>query len=289
MVRHLQLPRLAKLQELFGTSEGGEVQELPKEVRQFNEAIGLPIHPSTGLPHALTSYQMTVLTYKGKDLLVVKANKIGITESVLRDMAYRGVVGDCVGYQMFLGAQDQVLAKENLKRLTTLFDDSPLLRPLIKRKMQTRLDLWNNTEYIVMPRSAQARRGWPRLKYAFLDEAAHYGLLDDEPFLAATTSRLANTNGYLRIVSTPQGQRGFFYRLADRKNDPQNPFLVKEWDYHVGVEAGLITEEFIDKERQRLGNLFPQEYELKFLASQNAAIEEDLLKRGAQDYDMEQL
>lgn len=158
-----------------------------------------------------------------------------------------------------------------------MFEGSPLLRPLIKRRMQTRLDLWNGTEYIVMPRSAEARRGWPRLKYAFLDEAGHYGLLDDEPFLAATTSRLANTNGYLRIASTPKGQRGFFWRLNSYEG-PNNSFKRYRWDYHVALGI-LISQEFIDKERTRLGNLFPQEYECEFIASQSAAIEPELLER----------
>ena len=277
-MRHLRLQRLESLRRQFGTSEGGRQTPLPTEAVEFNEtAIGRPIHPETGLPHKLLGYQLTVITYPGKDLLINKANKIGITEAVLRDMAFRGVSGDCRGYQLFLGAQDQVLAKENLRRLTSMFEGSPLLRPLIKRRMQTRLDLWNGTEYIVMPRSAEARRGWPRLKYAFLDEAGHYGLLDDEPFLAATTSRLANTNGYLRIASTPKGQRGFFWRLNSYEG-PNNSFKRYRWDYHVALGI-LISQEFIDKERTRLGNLFPQEYECEFIASQSAAIEPELLER----------
>jgi len=147
------------------------------------------------------------------------------------------------------------------------------------------LELKDGTKFFVMPRSAEARRGWPRVKYAFLDKAAHSGYLDDERVLAATTSRLANTGRYLRMVSTPKGQRGFFYRMATDGMAGKIRAKVLHLPYQVAI-GKLIEQDFIEAEKLRLGALFGQEYECQFLGSQNAAIEEDLLKRGMADYRM---
>lgn len=213
-MKHIRLKGFQILKESIGTRHVAD-PDLPRDPHQFNEAIGLPIHPATNLPHRLMPYQEYVIEYSGKDLAINKANKVGITEAFLRKLTFMGVVGDCGGYQIMLGAQDRNLAIENMRRLQVLFDDSDLLRPLVKRRIITKLELWNGTVYFVMPRTAKGMRGWPRLKVAFMDEAAHYGLLDDEPILAATTARLANTDGYLFLASTPQGQRGFFSRVMD--------------------------------------------------------------------------
>lgn len=61
-------------------------------------------------------HQEHVIEYPGKDLAIDKANKIGITEAFLRKFAFMGVVGDCAGYQIMLGAQDRNLAVEYTRR-----------------------------------------------------------------------------------------------------------------------------------------------------------------------------
>ena len=257
---------------------------LPNAPRLFNEMIGFPIHPMTNLPSPLLPYQLDILEYKGKDLIIVKSNKIGITETILRDMAYRGVAGDCRGYMLMLGAQDERLAKENMRRLQNIFLGSRVLAPMIiGQPTTTRLELTNGTIYLVVPRSAAARRGWARMKYAFLDEAAHYGLLEDEEFLSATTSRLSNTDGYLRMASTPLGQRGFFHRMCLAGDVGGTPLKVIRLTYHVALGT-LIGQDFIDKEKSRLGPLFGQEYECQFLSSQNAALEPELVDGAVGDY-----
>ncbi len=263
------------------------VVSLPGDARLFNEAIGLPIHPATNLPSPLLPYQLDILEYKGKDFIIVKSNKIGITETILRDMVYRGVAGDCRGYMLMLGAQDERLAKENMRRIQNIFSGSKILSPMIDGlPTTTRLELVNGTVYMVVPRRAAARRGWARMKYAFLDEAAHYGLLEDEEFLSATTSRLSNTDGYLRMASTPLGQRGFFHRMCLAGDSGGTPLKVLRLTYHVALGA-LIGQEFIDKEKSRLGPLFAQEYECAFLSNQNAAFEPELVDGAIGEYDID--
>jgi hypothetical protein len=272
-----------RLSEAHAEAPPADLDTLSNDAEEFNRQIGLPVHPKTGRPSPLRQYQLDLIKYPGPDLVVVKSNKIGITEAILRDMAMKGVVGDCVGFQLMLAAQDLRLAVENMRRLQDIFLQSSLLTPLVKAKSREVLELRNGTKYFVMPRRAEALRGWPRVKYAFLDEAAHSGLLDDEKILAATSSRMANTGGYLRVVSTPKGQRGYFYRLVRQAMAGENRLKVMTLTYHVAPED-LIDPEFIEREKLRLGPLFAQEYECAFLTSGIAAFPAELVDSIREDY-----
>lgn len=270
-------------------------ETLPKDWRLFNEAIGLPLHPVTRQPTPLLSYQDDIGTCRYKEYIVVKANKIGASEATIREAIYRGTVGDCVGYQMALGAQDYPLAINNLKRLTRIFQQSPLLNPLVdwNHSNQKVLQLIPalNTYYFVLPRNAPAARGWELLKWAWGDEAAHHGLLDDSNYPLAIQTRLANTDGYSRWTSTPLGQRGFLYlkKVAAElpEKDPRHInaklFLLT---YHVAV-GHLFTREWVEEMRQKMTpGQFSQEFECKFIAGANAAIEPEVAAGAEGNYDL---
>jgi terminase large subunit-like protein len=279
------------LASAVGTEAAKAFSTLPDKPIPFQTAIGLPIHPMTNVPHKLMPYQ--TLYYDEcahKDIVVNKANKGGITETVLREIVWRMTVGDCQGYLVMLGAQDLKLAMENMRRLQNLFLHSPDLARFVKPPMnenltRTRIELVNGARAMVMPRRAASIRGWERLKFAYLDEAAHYGLLDDEEFLSATTSRLSNTDGYLRIVSTPKGQRGFFHRICvNADTDPKTPWKKFTWDVSNWLGT-LVTQDFLDKEKIRLGgDLYAQEYLCKFITTQSSAYPTDVIDSTREDY-----
>ena len=250
--------------------------QLSKDFRIFNHQVGMPFSDLTHQPVTeLAPFQIEIGSYKGKDLIVNKANKVGATWTVLREMAHKGVAGDCIGYNMMLTSSGGILAIENLLRLQTMFE-SPVLAPLVLEKKATRMILRNGTRYIVAPATPSAMRSWERIKYIFADEAAHIGRLDDSEYVGAMTGRLANTDGYLRVVSTPKGQRGYFWRLWGLAENHKIEMKYKRLPYDAGLGT-FFTQEFIDKEKARLGSLFEQEYECTFLTSQNAAIESFLV------------
>lgn len=290
MVRHFRLPHVDQLRELVGTAQACEEAPLPKEWRQFNEFIGLPLFPDTRLPGPLLSYQDDIGTCRHKELIINKSNKIGVTETVLREAVYRGTVGDCVGYQMALGAQDYPLAMRNLKRLTRIFRENPNLNAKVRwdRTNQKSLETWDGTYYFVLPRNAPSGRGWDLLKWAFGDEAAHHGLLDDSDYPLAIETRLANTDGYSRWVSTPHGQRGFFYQKAVAAKEGKIIAKYMELPYYVAV-GKLFTQDWVDRMRQKMSSAeFAQEFECAFNPTRgNAAIEGDLIDRGKGDYELE--
>lgn len=258
-------------------------ESFPTDFERFNEeVIGRPVLPSTNQPNRLMRHQVDIATYAGHYEIVNKSNKIGVTEAFLREGVWRGVVGDCRTYDLMLGSSELPLSHENMRRLTALFLNSDKLRPLVKEALVTRLVLYDGTRYVPMPSDPIALRSWPRVKWEFLDEAAHHGVLDDSEYFAAASSRLANTNGWQRITSTPRGQRGMFYDYSTRAMAGKLRMKYVELPYQIGL-GSFFNEEFIDEERERLGALFEQEYECKFLTAQNAAIESALVDSAVTD------
>jgi hypothetical protein len=86
-----------------------------------------------------------------------------------------------------------------------------------------------------------------------------------------------NTQGDFVIVSTPRGQRGFFYKLFCEDND------FRKFVFPYTIAQGLISNESIEEERRALGPLFAQEYEAVFLSSMSAAFPEDFLRLRERD------
>lgn len=228
-------------------------------------------------------------TYKGRRTVTNKSNKIGITELYMRLNIQRGTVGDCRGYQILYGSSKEKMANENLKRTAQIFRDSPRLNALLADDpTDSYIRLHNGTEFIALPRKVSSFRSWPRVKSVFLDEAAHYELLDDDSFFAAALGRLANTNGYLDIVSTPHGRRGYFFKIFTDAVAGKNNFKWWMVPYTQGIEAGLITQEFIDEARLAMSPaMFSQEFECEFNADGNAAIEGSLIEAAQDTYEAE--
>ena len=267
-----------------------QLELLPASWREFNEAIGLPIHPATNLPAPLTAYQEAMGGYQGHRTITNKSNKVGVTENFNRIEIRRATIGDCAGYQILYGSSKERMANENLHRTAQVFKDSRLLEPLLADEpTDSYIRLINGTEFIALPRKVSSFRSWPRVKAVFLDEAAHYELIDDKSFFAAALGRLANTNGYLDIVSTPHGQRGYFYQTYIDAEAGKNGFKTWRIDYTQGIQAGLISQEFIDEARRSMSpQLFAQEFECAFIpSSEFSAIEAGLTERSVTEGQVE--
>ncbi len=102
-----------------------------------------------------------------------------------------------------------------------------------------------------------------------IDEAAR---VNDEVY-AAVTPLLAATEGHLWLLSTPHGQRGFFYREAIAP--PQaaaHPWLRLSAPAEGPQSSGRLTKEFLVAERRRkTAQQFAQEYLCEFTTAESNA------------------
>jgi len=280
--------RFRRLREALAEAPLADARALPTDFRMFNDSIGLPILPGTNQPHELLPFQNKIGEYQGKDMIINKPNKCGVTEVLLRKLAWKATVGDLRTYDIILGSSQEELAEENLRRLENIFANSDLLRPMVREALVARMTLRDGTRFLTMPSNPSALRSWPRVKAVYLDEAGHLGRLDDTEYFAAASSRLANTDGYMYIASTPRGRRGFFYNLYTAVMEGKIEMKHFEISYTEGLGV-FYTQEFIDKEKARLGPRFAGEYECEFLGAENAAIEARLFEGNMVDGEAEKL
>ena len=273
-------------QALRGIDEPEEQTEIdiPKDFVEFNKLIGLPKHPRTKKETALFQYELDILDLLDKYgwLLINKARKIGVSEIVLRVIAFR-CFSDYAGYQILLVAGNRVQhAQRLMRRFQKLFDN---IREEVADKTADRLILKNGTEVMALPSNDTALRGPENVKCIFLDEAAHFNIINDQDVYNALEPNLSNTDGDFIIVSTPNGKRGMFYDLW---TDRENRFYKLVLPYTVSLGL-LLDKKSIERKKKDRTIDFEQEYMCQFTSPKGAFITEDLIEQVEEDYELEDI
>lgn len=135
--------------------------------------------------------------------------------------------------------------------------DNALGRPLrAVHRTQLRLELANGSRVLCLPGREETIRSFSGVDLLVLDEAAR---IRDELY-RSVRPMLAVSQGRLIALSTPFGQRGWFYHEW-AGGGPWRRFCISWRD------CPRITPEFIDEERRALGAQWvAQEYETAFTA-----------------------
>ena len=246
----------------------------------FNAKIGLPLSPITGLASPIFRYELDLfdLIQKYKWLLVNKARKIGVSEIVLRIIAYK-CFSDYAGYQVILVAGNREKhARKLMQRFQSLFTNSS---GTVLDTTADRMLLTNRTEVIAIPSSSSASRGFERVKCIFLDEAAHFNVIDDKKVYSGLTPNLANTQGDYIIVSTPNGKNGLFHDLW---TDHENEFFKHMMPYQISLGL-LLDEKMIERAKKDTTIDFAQEYMCQFTAARGTIISEEMVKAMEEKYE----
>jgi hypothetical protein len=116
----------------------------------------------------------------------------------------------------------------------------------------------NGASLVGLPTSSRTIRGFGGVSFLILDEAAY---VPDEVYQAARPFR-ATTNGLFWVMSTPNGQAGFFYDLCHQPDSGWRRFVV------AAPECARISPEFLAEEAAEMGpTKFAQEYLCEFVAS----------------------
>ncbi len=127
------------------------------------------------------------------------------------------------------------------------------------------LKLTNGTEIEALPSNSEAIRGDTKIKAIFVDEAAHFDLIDDSIFLDAVQPIVFTNKADIFLVSTPNGMRGFFYDLSRQDDD----YHKLEYDYKMAINY-IYSEKEIEEELKRIDIDVDQEYRCRFTSARNA-------------------
>ncbi len=172
----------------------------------------------------------------------------------------------------FRPASETVIIAPSLRQSTELMRKvrhfaalCPVAPTLAARK---ELTLPNGSRILALPGSSDTIRGYSNISLMIVDEAAY---VRDSLFYAVRPFLAAAEDAALLIMSTPNGDAGFFHR-AWSSHLPWQRITVP------ATECPRIATTFLDEERRLLSErLFRQEYLCEFLSHDNAVFDRDRL------------
>lgn len=196
-------------------------------------------------------WQAKLLRTEASRVLVLCARQVGKTTvtsiRALRTAVYRP------GSLILIISPSQRQSDEMLHRIKTLY--RTLGKPLAaERENSAELVLENGSRIVSLPGTEGTSRGFAGAQLLILDEAAR---IEDDIF--ASVLPMVASDGAIWALSTPWGQRGWFYELHE---DTTNA-----WQRHkiTVYESAQYTPERIAEVKASLGSfVFASDYECVF-------------------------
>jgi len=255
--------------------------------------------------------------YKGHDVMLIAGNEVRIANEILIrfDELFRDTYHED-GLYAFRQIEPEYLEAgytwQEAQKKGTKWTHDKLIRKANFGTTPT-VELYNDTRVMAFAASrqekAQSFRGTDDVISAFISEAAHTGMKNDQPIMSALEPNLAQRDDAdLVLETTGNGRRGFFYNywvqtmeiisknlkipvtnhqdIVDAINKlwldgKEINFPVDWWpimyDYHIGIDEHILSKKFIEKEQRNPKLDFEQEYCCKFTSTYSQAIKtEDL-------------
>src|SRR5215471_12555927 len=293
-------------------SQQSAPKTIPLEAQAFYKDFGFLTHPATRRPAPyLTPYQREIWNDQSKYRLVIKSQKVGITTSALLEDFQRSITV-AKGKDILVIAQSQRHANEHIRTLKYMVVNSEkYARYLItsigefgqfkEEKSKVHVAYIVNDDAVNQPTRViglgAAEGGvwsWKNVAHIHISDIAAASIKDDSGLFAAAFSRLANTSGTMLIESPPRGPRGQLYDIYTKSKfssqageeeggTPEGQFKVWEIPAREAVASGLISQQFLDAEKSRLGSLYRQYYEAAFISAIYAAFDVFALEQAEAD------
>lgn len=242
----------------------------------FNHMIGLPIKPDTKKRYPMFDYEKRLFEHflaskeNPKSIpdpsyyyLVIKSTGLGITEFVIRLMAWLSVRSNEYRDQRFaiITGLTQQTADEILDRIYALFDAFPEL-PIDKRIGRLRL---NGVTFNTYPaENVKKMRSYKDFRFIFVDEADFFEPKAQKEIRTVIERYHTKSKPFVWLVSTPNDETGICYQLMTMPDDARG-YKLFAFDYKWGMSehgAWIFTPEDIEVQKKK--SEFEREYNLKF-------------------------
>lgn len=232
-----------------------------QDTNTFNHVIGLP--KKNGQQFPLFDYEQLLYDtlQKHKHIWIKKAAGLGITEFILRFMAWL-----CLGDSRLQSSQMCIvtgprieLAITLITRMKQLFSNSNKLQ--LGDTKETVIEL-NGIHIEAYPsHHLDAMRGLPNVSFIFLDESDFFPPGQQQDARDVSERYIAKSNPWIVMVSTPNAPEGLFEKI---EREPEDTCLYKRlyFDYSYGLDRIYTREEI---EKAKASPSFEREYNLKYL------------------------
>jgi hypothetical protein len=177
------------------------------------------------------------------------------------------------GCLVLVASPSERQSAEFLRKASTLVRRLDI-RPRGDRDNAISLMLPNGSRIVGLPGTEATVRGFSAVSLLLIDEASR---VPDEMY-QSLRPMLAVGGGDLWLMSTPWGQRGFFYETWQNGDDQWMRVSVK------ATECGRIAAAFLEEERGVMsGDWFAQEYMCEFTGSDDAVFDQGLIDAAMDD------
>ena len=234
----------------------------------FNHIVGLP--QKNGMEKPIFDYEKLLYDnlslpdlnydFKNKHLWVKKATGIGVTEFMLRMMAWL-----CTRDNSFQSSQMCIITGPNIdiaikliKRLKGIFE--PKLNIIFQNK-ETVLELNGCTIEAYPSNHLDSYRALENPKFILIDEADFFRKSEQDDVRDVSERYIGKSDPYIVMVSTPNAPDGLFEKI---ENESENTCIYKriKLDYTYGLDRIYTSEEI---EKAKKSPSFEREYNLKYL------------------------
>lgn len=297
---------------------------IPRDPAEFVKDFG-------GIPHKgkksidgkpfmakeLTWYQYEAWKYPG-DLYFNKGNRMGVTTSFSLEDFQTRLLPEEAGSDVLFVSQNDKMSSEHIKELKKLIRGSYKYRKYLVERKSTDSVLTIANPYdpdmesriIGVGKSEGMAYSWPNINRVHMSDVSLMDKLDQKTFFSGIYSRVAMSNGVVKIESIPNGQMGEIYAIylrcqemlkkkkgldasdvqeamkslkenEDDLEEPTTMFHYMEVPTTEAVKAGLVKQSFLDSRLRELGQLyFEQAYMCKFVAPGNQFYKREWLTQG---------
>lgn len=292
--------RISKEQERLAKVDALGLDNIPATPKEFYEYIGYPIlDPKGERVRNLADYQWEVWNslFDHRYTVVVKSQKVGITTAVLLADLQLALLPrthplSCRGREILVIAQSIPHARLHLQTLRQLIlrsNVSAVMRTqqtqgtIVFRDQVTKVgtillenpdDPTSPTTIIGLGPKEGSIWSYKTVKHVHIsDIAATDQVSDYGPSINAALTRLANTNGTMVLESPPRGPQGKLYDIwrnaIERRPDDAGPD-ISFWPIKIpakkAVDAGLISQDYLDNMRIQMGTAYNSFFEAEFTA-----------------------
>ena len=249
-----------------------------KTFLQFNDIIGLPKKEGISLP--IFDYEIDIVNklIKHRNLWILKATGLGITELILRVMAWL-----CLSSNYYKGQRMDIVtgpriqqAIELIDRIKSLFLDSyPDL--FFETNMVT--VVLNNVKIQAFPSATlDTMRSYKDVCFVFVDESDFFPKAQQRQVRPNVERYRIKSNPFIVMVSTPNAPGGLFEQM---EREPESKYHRMKLDYTYGL-GKLYDPVFLEQEKKE--EYFEREYNLKYLGKVGNVFNYQDIEQSISDY-----
>lgn len=215
------------------------------------------------------------LVTREENVVLNCSRQIGKTEVVAAAAYLVGCIG---GFVLVLSPSDPQ-SKEFFERVVGYHDRLDLAKAS-KEPTVHEMRFASGGRILALPNNERTVRVYSAVSMLVVDEASRV----PDQLYAAVRPMLKVSRGRTALLSTPFGQRGFFYRIWTGETT-----LKWRRHEHPWHHCRRLTQQDVDDERMELGDLwFAQEFECRFLANNSSVFDVEAF-RGLVDPEIEVL